>query len=390
MPTPSCKLPDPIVLYKNAGDEKIPAYILEAGDFLASGDVKLCLDRLNHAPVKDVKSPWGWIIAATAHSQLGNHKMAIDVSMRGLRHAGENTHLLDCLGVAHAGSEDLAAAGTCFQKAVKVDSHNINGILNLINVLLSMGDADAAFTVSAQGLKNNPGNAEIRQLYVPLHPAWLQPLETENVRIRVREPKDDSFVGACYANQAFMNNYNRYLSGSFRRSRVSKGAQAGNRLVVYKNKCIQWVVERIDSTDSGDLIYTPVGLASLADIQLTHRRAEILIGFPAADFNGGKLRVSAMLMIMNFAFNTIGFNKLTSIVYSDNAHAQKSTLALGFSQEGYFKNHLFDPNSNSWLSTYQNAMLLDDFLNNNKLARYADKFLGSRWTEKQVSVWGMS
>jgi hypothetical protein len=38
MPSPNCKLPDPATLFKNRDDEKIPAYIREAADFLASGD----------------------------------------------------------------------------------------------------------------------------------------------------------------------------------------------------------------------------------------------------------------------------------------------------------------------------------------------------------------
>lgn len=59
MPTPNCKLPDPITLFKKMEGERIPAYILEAGDFLANGDAKSCINRLNQAPVKDVKSPWG-------------------------------------------------------------------------------------------------------------------------------------------------------------------------------------------------------------------------------------------------------------------------------------------------------------------------------------------
>lgn len=389
MSIPNCKLPDPATLYQQMRDAEIPAYILKAGDYLAAGEARLCVDHLNRAADKTLASPWGWIVAATAHSQLGNHKTAIDVSTRGLQCTGENSHLLDCLGVAYAGLGDLAAARMHFQKAIAADSGNANAVINLANVDLSVNQIDAAFAVLDQGLNRNPGNMEIKQLHIQLHPVWMQSLEHAGIRIRIRMPEDDWFVKACYANQAFMNNYNRYLSGAFRRSRSTRGAHLKNRLNVYKNKCVQWVVERVNTDIPGETVYTTVGLASLADIQLVHRRAEVLIGFPDSGLNGSKFRVTAMLMILDFAFNTIGFNKLASIVYSDNTHAQKSTLALGFIQEGYCKNHLFDPNVGRWLSTYQNAMLLDDFKKNIKLAHYAERLLGGcHRMEERAVIWG--
>lgn len=380
MPSPNCKLPDPATLYKNHPAEIIPAYIREASDYLSHGDAKSCIEHLNRAPVKDIASPWGWIVAATAHCQLGHHKMAIGVATKGLQHAGENSHLFDCLGVAHAGLGDLIAAQNHFQQAIKTHPNNGNSIINLINIHLARNAIDAAFKVAEQGLQKNPGHVEIGQLYIQLHPAWASPLENGTIRIRPRTALDDPFLMQCYANEDFMNNYNRYLASAFRKSKTTANSHLKNRLAVYKHKCVQWIVERVDRANPEQPGYTPIGLASLAEIQLTHRRAEILIGFPDAKLNGSGIPLTATLMILDFAFNTIGLNKLTSIVYAANEHAQKSTLALGFKQEGFFRKHLFDHKLNTWTDTYQNAMLIDEFKCNIRLTKFIKKLMGPHFT----------
>jgi diamine N-acetyltransferase len=85
-------------------------------------------------------------------------------------------------------------------------------------------------------------------------------------------------------------------------------------------------------------------------------------------------------MIFDFVFNTIGLNKLTSIVYAANAHAQKSTLALGFKQEGFFKNHLYDPKLKTWVDTHQNALLIEEFKSNARLAKFSARLLSATHT----------
>ncbi|PXW88240.1 RimJ/RimL family protein N-acetyltransferase [Nitrosomonas sp. Nm84] len=387
MKTLNCKLPDPAALYQRSADEKIPGYVREAGDLLALGDAKLCIDHLNKADKKNVESPWGWIVAATAHCQLGNFKTAVGVATRGLQYAGENSYLLDCLGVAHAGLGDLSNAKNSFQKAAQANAKNANSIINLANIHLLHNAIDLAFDVLSRGLAANPDDTEIRHLYIQLHPIWVLPIENERLRIRARTPLDHQFVTDCYANESFMSNYNRYLAGSLRQFKSQQNAHHPDRLAVYKNKSIQWVIERIDSLNPGEIHYTPIGLASLAEIHLVHRRAEILIGFPdATKFNGTRIPLTAMLMILDFAFNAIGFNKLTSIVYSDNSYAQKSALAIGFRQEGFFKNHLHDQKLNDWLSIYQNSMLIEEFKENLKLARFSSKLIRCNSHRAQLSL----
>ncbi|SOD19100.1 GNAT family N-acetyltransferase [Nitrosomonas ureae] len=388
MKTPTCKLPDPITLYQNNAGERIPRYIQEAGSLLTVGEAKSCIDHLNKADTKNTESSWGWIIASTAHCQLGNFKTAIGVALRGLQYTGENSYLLDCLGVAHAGLGDLSTARVFFQKAGEANPKNTNCIINLANVHLLHNEIDLAFTVLDQGLKANPQDSGIKYLYIQLHPVWVRPIENDRLRIRVRTPQDYLFVTDCYANESFMNNYNRYAASAFRQPKLQHQAHHNlDRLGVYNNKCIQWIIEKVERLNQEEFRYTPIGLASLAEIHWVHRRAEILIGFPnATKFNGTRIPLTAMLMILDFAFNKIGLNKLTSVVYAENSYAQRSTLALGFKQEGFLKNHLFDQKQNRWISIYQNSMLAEEFGENAQLANFSKRLLRCESHRSQSSL----
>lgn len=74
----------------------------------------------------------------------------------------------------------------------------------------------------------------------------------------------------------------------------------------------------------------PVGVASLADVQVGHRRAEFLLGIPHESEQLNGVGLEAALLILDFAFNRVGLNKLTSLVYLDNLAAQKTPLAWAF------------------------------------------------------------
>lgn len=127
----------------------------------------------------------------------------------------------------------------------------------------------------------------------------------------------------------------------------------------------------------------PIGLASLVDIQIAHRRAELLIGIPD---NDDRQRVSGvtMLLILDFAFNQIGLHKLTSLVMANNPHSQKSTEAIGFIREGLRRHHLRDPKSRAWVDCYENGLVEDSFRANPVIARVSKRLLGRDITLQNV------
>ena len=373
-----CLLPEPHIIINSPLNyaKAPPAYITEAAQFLSEGHAKKALQTLNTATVKIPDCSWGWIVAATAHCRLKNFTVACEVSQRGLQQVGKNTYLFDCLGVAFCGLTDYANAQNSFLYAIQSDVYNTNAVVNLANVFMSQNDPDAAFETLQQGLKQNPNSQDIRHLFVQLHPAWIQPLVGGKLRLRIPVPTDEDFLMRCFTDQEFMNKYHRFMANSQTKQGIGNNLKQNPRYSVLKQKAIPWLIEQAENPGHENSRYQPIGLASITEIQLLHQRAEALIGFPEPAHRGQGSPLAAMLLILDFIFNRIGFNKLTSIVYGDNDYAQRTLLALGFAQEGFRPRQLRDLNTGEWLDIYDNGLLQSDFRNNTRLASLSGHLLG--------------
>jgi len=133
-------------------------------------------------------------------------------------------------------------------------------------------------------------------------------------------------------------------------------------------KRIEWVILKHDKQQD-----VPIGLAALADHQVSHRRAEFLLGIPDSQYRTGSLGLEASLLVLDFAFNQAGLHKVTSFVYGYNTHAQKNTLHLGFKQEGLLTQHIH--NGTNFIDLYQNGLLRADFYINKNLAVLSRRIL---------------
>ena len=67
-----------------------------------------------------------------------------------------------------------------------------------------------------------------------------------------------------------------------------------------------------------------------------------------------------MLILFQFYFKAMKFNKLYSFVYEDNPHSLKGTLHLGFKVEGRLRKHALDPKSGNHLDLIQTGLLAED------------------------------
>ena len=138
---------------------------------------------------------------------------------------------------------------------------------------------------------------------------------------------------------------------------LSKILNKENSALISDTRAIHWIVK--------DKYAKPWGLLSLTDISLTHRRSEVLLGVLQGAPQG--LAAAAMLMLFQFYFKVIKFNKLQSLVYEDNYHSLKGTLHLGFKQEGYLKEHVIDPKSRKYVNLIQTGLICDEaFTESNK------------------------
>ncbi len=87
----------------------------------------------------------------------------------------------------------------------------------------------------------------------------------------------------------------------------------------------------------------PIGMLSLVDVSLAHRRAEaarFLIGEPA-EAALAPVAVEAMKLLYEFAFMTLKLNRVYGSVVSTNGQLLKWHKYLGMKEEGRLRNHLF-------------------------------------------------
>jgi diamine N-acetyltransferase len=136
-----------------------------------------------------------------------------------------------------------------------------------------------------------------------------------------------------------------------------------------QTKSVDWIIYRKNSSQ-------PAGIANLADINLAHRRAEFLIGLPDPEDRTRGIALEATLLILDYVFNRIKLNKLTTNVYAGNFFSQKNTLALGFTQESFLREHLVDPVHGNFLDVYGNGMTARDFRSNSRISKLSSRLLG--------------
>ena len=120
----------------------------------------------------------------------------------------------------------------------------------------------------------------------------------------------------------------------------------------------------------------PIGIANLVEIQFVHRRAEFLIGLPNPEDHASGIGLEATLLVLDYAFNRVGLNKLTTFVYGDNIRSQQNTRALGFVQESCLREQIWEQTSGKFLDLYGNGMTLSDFRANKHLSKLSQRLLG--------------
>jgi RimJ/RimL family protein N-acetyltransferase len=72
------------------------------------------------------------------------------------------------------------------------------------------------------------------------------------------------------------------------------------------------------------------------------------------------MTAAAMLMLYQFYFKIMKFNKLVSMVYPENIQSFKSTMHLGFKKEGDLRRHARDPKTGAFSDMVQLGLLEAD------------------------------
>jgi hypothetical protein len=190
------------------------------------------------------------------------------------------------------------------------------------------------------------------------HPIWWADIKSAKCQLSRRSRNDLVFVRKIWEQKDFIYSFHRHANKL--PNDDDKLAQLLDKeylSLISESHAIHWIVK--------DCQGKPWGLLSITSISLTHKRAEVLLGL----LDGAPIRLStaAMLILFQFYFKAIKFNKLLSFVYEDNPHSLKGTLNIGFKEEGRLKKHVIDPRSNQYVDLIQTGLLVEDaFTENNK------------------------
>ncbi|GAB6041457.1 GNAT family N-acetyltransferase [Endothiovibrio diazotrophicus] len=212
---------------------------------------------------------------------------------------------------------------------------------------------------------------------IAARPVGLEPLVGSRLVLERSAPEHAAFMRECYRDEAFMDLYRLAQRRTESEAEIAVRLEAESATLPQQRRFIEWVIQRTRADGSLE----PIGLGSLADFQHKHRRAEFLIGMLDRGDRRTGAALEATLLILDFAFNRAGLNKVMSLVYAFNQDSQDNTLQLGFVQEGHLREHIYS-DQYGFIDLYQNGMIEKEFRTNQRLARLSRRMLRRDITQR--------
>jgi len=217
---------------------------------------------------------------------------------------------------------------------------------------------------------------------ITVAPVGKEPLYGKRLTLKAISSSHATFLKNCYNDDGFMNRYRLAQERTESIEEIQKRLEEIQNYSPLQLRHIEWVIEKRGSnSDGGDKL---IGLASLADYQPCHNRAEFLIGIlDPNERNNSGIALEAALLVLEFAFQKAHIHKVTTFIYAYNKEAQKNILHLGFHQEALLREHYFDSRSEKFIDLYQSGLLRSDFLSSDQLGRWSKRLLGRDITDEE-------
>jgi RimJ/RimL family protein N-acetyltransferase len=199
--------------------------------------------------------------------------------------------------------------------------------------------------------KNLGQNSRYAQIIWQHRPIFWRDLRAGKFSLTRRRGSDANFIRQLWADKKFIDSFHR-LAGKLPDKLSDLQTVLDNEYssLIKHGSSIHWVIR--------DSAGKPWGILSLTNISLTHQRAEVLLGvIPGAPFG---MATAAMLILFNFYFNGMKFQKLYTLTYDDNVSSNKGVLHLGFKIEGRLRNHVRYPGTGKFLDLVQAGLLAEE------------------------------
>lgn len=313
---------------------------------------------------------------AGTHNILGNVFLSqnrLEAAVASFRKALElhpsYLHALNNLGNALQKMNKAEDAVSYYRQAIDLQENYPEAHNNLGLALKSLDRVDEARNHFLRAIELRPNFHKAVRNFAEVDPIWLEPLDGEKLCLRRYQEEDAIYLHQCYQNSTFMTRYNHYIPHHQHLHDLATKLSHAHDMHPCQLKTVDWVILKRKTGQH-------VGIANLVEIQFVHRRAEFLIGLPNPTDHASGIGLEATLLVLDFAFNQVGLNKLTTFVYGDNIPSQKNTLGLGFVQESYLHEHLVDSISERFIDLFGNGMTLSNFRANARLSRLSRRLLG--------------
>lgn len=313
---------------------------------------------------------------AGAHNILGSILLltnrlndAVESFRRALALQPKNPQVLNNLGNALQKMRKTEDAIDCYSDALKLRENYPEAHNNLGLGLKQLDRIDEARKHFSRAVALRPDFIQAKHNCMEVDPAWRAPLQGKRLFLRRYQGGDAAYLHKCYINAAFMDLYNRYIPRHQHIDDLALTLSQAHEKHPCQLKTVDWIIFRKSTQER-------VGIANLVDIQYQHRRAEFQIGLPDPADHACGIALEATLLVLDYAFNRVGLNKITTVVYGHNISSQKNALALGFVQESYLREQLIDKTSGKFIDLFGNGMTLSDFRQNKKLSKLSNRLLG--------------
>lgn len=313
---------------------------------------------------------------ADAHNILGNVFLsqnllgqAVISFRKALKLQPNYLHALNNLGNALQKMDKAKDAVACYRQALKLQENYPEAHNNMGQALKSLGRIKEARNHFHRAVALSPGFHKAIQNCMEVGSVWIEPLYGNKLYLRRYNEGDATYLHQCYKNTTFMMQYNHYIPRHQQLEKLAEKLREVHEKHPCQLKSVDWLILRKDTGQ-------PIGITNLVEIQFLHRRAEFLIGLPNPEHHARGYGLEATLLVLDYAFNRVGLNKLTTIVYGENISSQKNTLALGFTQESYLREQIFESASKKFITLYGNGMTLSDFRTNTRLPKLSRRLLG--------------
>lgn len=213
------------------------------------------------------------------------------------------------------------------------------------------GRAAQARAELAAALALDPTQRRLQRAAYAYSDVFTAPIAGRRITLVRRSAADLPMIRAAWADRAFMDRFHRFAAALPEDDAVLRATldrEAGATLL--DSTSLHWSVVNADGER--------VGIVSLVDIALRHRRAELIVGIRG---QSSFVTAEAYVLALELAFVTLKLRKLWCKVYDQNEETVGLLRHVGFTQEGLLRDHLRDPRSGTWISLAVLSLLQPEF-----------------------------